>query len=468
MPRVRKTATSSAQTAKLDNNKKNLPWRPQLHSTQEGIVDFSPLHDALAAQGAVGFEHYRVCQTTDAGRRCIALVDIKQDTEVLRIPLRCCLGKFSCPDSIMNHPSLSANETNDEDDIKMYKRILTLLYAKSDSATSVMKAYVNLLPSYQNFRESFPLFWTPAQLDRCGPASVVPAMVKRMQKQTQSAYEALLPLVEASELSLLSAAVFTEDFVKWATCVLDSRSFSRPIKGETLDILVPAGDIFNHCLGTRPQCNLQVRFVDGEGTGDDVVFFAKRNILAGEELLFEYRKTDCNQMLVYYGFAPETEEQDSHDAAFFPVSFPGQTLTQPQAVALQSLQLPVSIELAVPATFADPLPSTLVWALRVRAMDESQLAAFCAGQVAFRRDQETQVWATIRKLITETVAWYEAALICESEGSTRSEVGSGKAKDDSSVPSKFPSDRHFHSVFSALYRNTLRIIRRSKSRLPPA
>jgi len=164
---------------------------PKVYDTQQGIVDLSVLTTPLTTGGAKGFTTVGVRQTQTEGRLCVALNDVKEGAELLRIPHSSCLihlDQFDELSEVIQHPNLKISEEYDEDDVKMFKRVLLLLHARSQPIESFWTVYMNTLPTLTDFQSHMPLFWTSEQLDRCGPASVVPAMIKRLKKQVQSTF----------------------------------------------------------------------------------------------------------------------------------------------------------------------------------------------------------------------------------------------------------------------------------------
>merc|ERR1712087_393069 len=75
-------------------------------------------------------------------------------------------------------------------------------------------------------------------------------------------------------------------------------------------------------------------------------------------------------------------------------------------MAMGSLGLPPSPDLAIPLSLVDPFPQSWIWALRLREMDEEQLQAFIEGQVKITGEQELRVWRLINKEIQRQVKWY--------------------------------------------------------------
>jgi len=290
-------------------------------------------------------------------------------------------------------------ELSDPTTSETRKRVLLLLHACSKHATDFLQTYVKSLPvSFP----SMPLYWTKRQREQCGPGSMVASLQERLVIEIGTTYQSLLPIIKEST-HLFDVDQWTSDFCAWAYCCLNSRTFSVSMGSTKIkeQLLIPLYDMMNHDFDYNVQvCEDQKQV----GEKRRITVFAAHDIKAGEELKNCYRIGDNSRMLVYYGFAIA---HNPYDVAFVRVKY--KDISQILGMAMGSLGLPPSTDLAIPLSQTDPLPQAWIWALRLREMNEEQLLEFCNGQVKITGKTELRVWRLIDKEIKRQVTWYSEA-----------------------------------------------------------
>ena len=244
-----------------------------------------------------------------------------------------------------------------------------------------------------------------------------------------------------------------------------SSSVSSSSSSSSSKALVPFMDLMNHA-STAADATLVVGVDDETGA---LCAQAKRDLKAGEELCFQYRHGgDVLKFLFNYGFVPAKAaaaggdadaekgaagDEPLQEAVYFLVDFPpsssgaaagassdsaGDAPSPPPCdvvlgAALRSLGLPATMQLAIPATAADPFPDTWLWALRLLAMykdsDVDHLKSFAAGEVKIRPEQEQAAWAGAADTLSSAYEWYETA--SEKLGTKKEEDIDGDGDGDS-------------------------------------
>ena len=232
-----------------------------------------------------------------------------------------------------------------------------------------------------------------------------------MSKQCDDAYEALGGVYKEGGGNGPSL-----EFVRWATCVLNSRCFelSGIDKEEPRKCLVPFADILNHSFS--PTLSHEV---DSDG---NLIFKAARPIAEGDELTITYRSDkDACSFLLNYGFFPQDSDvsdgggpqgtRPNEVRVYCRVAFDVDECVAgtPLYAAVQSLGIAPSADVALPASLEQPLPALWVWLLRLKGMDDSQRMGFIQGQVALSASVEEAAWDTIRSTLEAHRPWYENA-----------------------------------------------------------
>ena len=318
-----------------------------------------------------------------------------------------------------------------------------------------------------------PLHWSDARIDQLGPllGPTLRSLIDGLKREIIVTHAALVPAIAA--LSQVrpdvfpagAAATFTKEWCSWAFCILNSRSFELG-SGKVQDrALVPFMDLMNHAA-TADQATVVVGVEDGALCAQ-----AKRDLEVGEELCFQYRHGgDLLQFLFNYGFIPAAASSDAadeaagsndeaeavgsndeavyflvdfrapsaHNAAPASVSPPGDPLPpcdETLGAALNSLGLPATMQLAIPATAHNPFPDSWIWALRLQAMyrdgDMDHLRCFAKGEVKIRPEQDVAAWAAAADTVAASYEWYEAALEKLRGGSSASDEGDADDTDGS-------------------------------------
>lgn len=365
----------------------------------------SSLTKHMETKGATGLDNLDIVYMFEGPERAlVATQNIKKGDIISIIPAECCLSAHlfdSLPQPPPPYQTFQERlELRDPETSAVRKRILLLLHACSTSANSFLQIYIKSLPAAF---PTMPIYWTKRQREQCGPGSMVASLQERMTVEIQTTYEQLLPIVNESK-HLFDSERWTSDFCAWAFCCLNSRTFSLSVGSSEIkeDMLIPFYDMMNHSMDYNVQvCAEQLKPEEKK----KITLVATSDIKAGGELRNCYRHGDNSQMLVYYGFAIAN---NPYDVIFVRVKYKGE-ISMILGMAMGSLGLPPSPDLAIPLSVADPLPQSWIWALRLREMDEEQLQAFIGGQVKITGKQELQVWRLINKEIQRQIKWYSDA-----------------------------------------------------------
>jgi hypothetical protein len=379
----------------------------------------------------------------ECGRRLVASNTIEKDGIVVAIPVECTVTATTF-DRLLGRKqdgiSPPVNVTFDVEDM-LKKEVLLLLYAfclgaeeaQADTVDKVLKAYISTLPKMGSF-EHHPLYWERSRLERFGPlfAPVLISMCERLEKEIESILEdvrhTLNQLHKAipNMYSEKALEVFGKEWLMWAICNLNSRSFDTTgafMSAEKRKGLVPLIDLANHAP-TAEIASMQFGF-ETIGESRYIVARALRAIEKGEELNYQYQRdgeSEVLHFLFYYGFVPDGKLED--DLVYYHVNLvadaPGTasaSTSEKLTLLLQaseSLGFPATEQLVLPVSVTNSLPSSLLWAFRLKALYDfgtmEQLGLLLEGQLQITVEQENCAWLGMKGLFESSQAWYESAL----------------------------------------------------------
>jgi hypothetical protein len=377
---------------------------------------------------------------------------VEEGDIVFKLPLRVAVsaGAFDklCAMGRTNGVEIATYESKNE----LKKQLLLLLHASFEpTASPLLRAYHSSLPSLDSF-EHLPLNWKRERVAKLGPlfAPMLQSYVDRARKEEASMFSFLSD--EVVRLSTCNPLLFSDACIKglthtwlfWAFSVTNSRGFDLTdhYNGSYSDEennpgLLPIMDMMNHAYGAKATVKISVeKHTSGAmvDTAEETYMCARatKDLKANDELCFEYQKVEeILHFLFYYGFLPSERHSESELMYFqieaFDEAKEAMSESEQQADgfalysrALQSLGLPNSPTLAIPASAAEPFPNAWIWILRLKAMYEGkcldQLQDFIDGKVKILVSQEEFVWTSVGETLTEYIKWYEHALSSSGEG----------------------------------------------------
>lgn len=290
----------------------------------------------VAGRGGVVHPALRIEERPGDGRGVYlksASDGIAPGTCVLRMPPHCLLSSEHAKDVV---PRLCW-EFDEWEDIKLLPEdlcalALLLVHEKRKADTSPLALYIQSLPSEEDVRASFTLWWPDelqVSLNRArevllhgGFAMDDPTLESLTHKLCEDTSE-LKSLVGDQHLLLSRRAstagwqVPTLDEYKWAWCVVNSRSFDCDEPSDMLfaggverhSVLAPFVDMLNHGRdGAGQTCRWSL-------IGGDLCVETVNHINRGDQLLFDYNRELSGRLpleqdppfyfLLYYGFVED-------------------------------------------------------------------------------------------------------------------------------------------------------------------
>ena len=207
------------------------------------------------------------------------------------------------------------------------------------------------------------LFWTDDELAEL-QGSPLAAQTHQLLAQTEADYAELHAALLAPNAELFLPAACSLTTYRWALATIWSRAMDLP-DGDTgsLRVVTPWADMFNN------DCSLPVCHAH-ERTGNAVVALAGRAYAAGEAVCITYGFTDAASALRLHGFVP----------AAAPTKVPLYAEMAPEADLYDAKRRLLDAAGVLPGTpftltLEQPLPPSLLLALRVQRASAPELAA---------------------------------------------------------------------------------------------
>jgi len=211
-PKSAKTSGGIAETL-LSQNNAFLDWLSEegdLHLKPTSTW-FEPPHPV-----AISIDTRNVDTNESSGRGVVARVDIPQGGEVLRIPLKLCMGIDRARDTF--GASVIPSDMNE------YVAIALLLVREKFvlSETSYFKPYMDILPpTVESVSPTFT--WSEEELDTLKGSPLLPATRSLMLKLKSEYDRFVVPLVESSDDRFASEFYNVESW-NWAFTMMFSRA----------------------------------------------------------------------------------------------------------------------------------------------------------------------------------------------------------------------------------------------------
>ena len=283
---------------------------------------FEPPHPA-----AISLDTRNVDTNESSGRGVVARVDIPMGGEVLRIPMKLCIGKKESREIFGEE--VVGREMND------YVAIALLLIREKFASpdTSFYKPYIDILPP--TVSSVSPTFiWSDEELETLKGSPLYPATISLKTKLRSEYQRYVVPLIQGDDRR------FTEEFYsmenwEWAFTMLFSRAVRLknhfPDNGEDISdsnsignnnnsngaestdddekvMMVPYADLINHSPFTRSFISSRLTpgkiFWEASNPGEDeeVIVYADRPVRKMEQVYVNYGEKSSGELMLLYGF----------------------------------------------------------------------------------------------------------------------------------------------------------------------
>jgi histone-lysine N-methyltransferase SETD3 len=236
---------------------------------------------------------------------------------------------------------------------------LLLLHERSQGAASQRWAHLASLPAAYDAT----VFWSEAELaDLRG--SPLWAQTQALRAQTEADHRELHTALLEPNAALFPPDACDLEAYRWALATIWSRAMDLPTaSGGTMRVIAPWADLFNNDP-TLPVCHAHER------SGNAVVVLAGRDYAAGEVVHINYGCPSAAAALRLHGFLPQGALVE---VPVFAEMAPEADLYDAKRHLLDAAGVPVGSGFVL--TLAEPLPATLLLALRVQRLTAAEIAA---------------------------------------------------------------------------------------------
>jgi histone-lysine N-methyltransferase SETD3 len=207
------------------------------------------------------------------------------------------------------------------------------------------------------------VFWSEAELAELR-GSPLWAQTQALRAQTEADFRELHAALLAPNAALFPPDSCDLEAYRWALATIWSRAMDLPTaNGATMRVVVPWADMFNND-SRLPVCHAHER------SGNAIVVLAGRDYAAGEFVHINYGCASASQALRLHGFIPQGARVE---VPIFAEMAPQADLYDAKRRLLDAAGVPAGSGFLM--TLAEPLPATLLLALRVQRLTAAEIAA---------------------------------------------------------------------------------------------
>ncbi|PRP86193.1 hypothetical protein PROFUN_05709 [Planoprotostelium fungivorum] len=252
----------------------------------------------------VQHSHVTVEEFAGTGRGMKATKNISNGDTIFSVPRKLFLSVSSSSESLQKvswHELVSTQleQIFQTEQISTDESLVILLLHEKSKADSLWKEYFPTLPTqYTN-----TVCWNDEQVEELRGSNLY-HLTLRLKQQVREDFAILMEKTTRWKNDLGFEMTF-ENYL-WALCTVWSRSFDLNMNGQTVRVLVPFADLFNH------QPLVRTRHQYDEAT-DSITCISQESFSQGQQVFFNYGAFPNMKLLRVYGFVIERNPFDLVD-----------------------------------------------------------------------------------------------------------------------------------------------------------